>query len=119
KWLLAPVEEFVKGRPRLNWEAVSVSPTAPNLIQAIEQKLREEEWVIYEWSPIHLRNVLNRWYLKAGATEISALKVWQDTCHYLYLPRMVNDTVFRHAINRGVESEDYFAFASGKDGDRY
>lgn len=119
KWLLAPVEEFVKGRPRLNWEAVSVSPTAPNLIQAIEQTLREEEWVIYEWSSIHLRNVLNRWYLKNGAAEVSALKVWQDTCHYLYMPRMVNDTVFRHAISQGVESEDYFAFASGKDGDRY
>lgn len=119
KWLLAPVEDFVKGRPQLKWEAVSVSPTAPNLIQAIEQTLREEEWVIYEWSPIHLRNVLNRWYLKDGVVEVSALKVWQDTCHYLYLPRMVNDTVFRHAINQGVESEDYFAFASGKDGGRY
>ena len=50
KWLIAPIEEFVKGKPTLNWEVVSVSPTAPNLIQAIEEKLREEEWLIYEWS---------------------------------------------------------------------
>lgn len=119
KWLIAPIEEFVKGKPTLNWEVVSVSPTAPNLMQAIEEKLREEEWLIYEWSPIHLRNVLKQWYLKDGVNEVSALKVWQDTCHYLYLPRLVNDNVFRNAITQGVENEDYFAFASGKEGDRY
>jgi hypothetical protein len=119
KWLIAPVEEFVKGKPTLNWEVVSVSPTAPNLIQAIEEKLREEEWLIYEWSPIHLRNVLSQWYLKGGVVDVGALKVWQDSCHYLYLPRLVNDHVFRNTINQGVESEDYFAFASGKEEDRY
>ncbi len=119
KWLLAPVEDFVKGRPELSWEVVSIPPTAPNLIQSIEDKLREEEWLVYEWSPIHLRKVLNDWYLKDGVTEVSALKVWQDSCHYLYLPRLVNDQVFRNAISQGVETEDYFAYASGKEGDRY
>jgi hypothetical protein len=119
KWLIAPLEDFVKGKPTLNWEVVSVSPATPNLIQAIEEKLREEEWLIYEWSPIHLRNVLKQWYLKDGVEDMSALKVWQDSCHYLYLPRLVNDTVFRNALNQGVASEDYFAFASGKEGDRY
>ena len=119
KWLLAPVEDFVKGRPELNWEAVSIPPTTPNLIQCIEDKLREEEWLGYEWSPIHLRKVLNDWYLKDGVTEVSALKVWQDSCRYLYLPRLVNDQVFRNAISQGVETEDYFGYASGKEGDRY
>ncbi|MAT52642.1 MAG: hypothetical protein CMK32_15795 [Porticoccaceae bacterium] len=119
KWLIAPVEEFVKSKPVLNWEVVSVSPTAPSLIQAIEERLREEEWMIYEWSPIHLRNILSQWYLKSDAKDVGALKVWQDCCHYLYLPRLVNDSVFRNAINQGVEAEDFFAFASGKEGDRY
>ena len=119
KWLIAPVEDFVKGKPKLDWEAVQVSPSAPNLTQAIEDKLREEEWLIYEWSPIHLRNLLKQWYLKDGINEIRALKVWQDTCHYLYLPRLVDDRVFRDAIAKGVETEDYFGFAAGKDGERY
>ena len=119
KWLIAPFEEFVKGKPTLKWEAVSVSPTAPNLIQAIEEKLREEEWMIYEWSPIHLRNILKQWYLKEGVKDVSALKVWQNSCHYLYLPRLVNENIFLNAIHQGIESEDYFAFASGKEGDRY
>jgi len=119
KWLLAPVEDFVKGRPELNWETVSIPPTTPNLIQCIEDKLREEEWLVYEWSPIHLRNVLNDWYLKDGVTEVNALKVWQDSCRYLYLPRLVNDQVFRNAISQGVETDDYFGYAAGKEGDRY
>ncbi|MCK9506376.1 MAG: DUF499 domain-containing protein [Porticoccaceae bacterium] len=119
KWLVAPIEDFVKGRLALTWEAVVIPPTAPNLVQSIEEKLREEEWLVYEWSPIHLRKVLTDWYLKDGVKEVSALKVWQNSCHYLYLPRLVNDQVFRNAIAQGVETQDYFGFASGKEGDRY
>ena len=119
KWLLAPIEEFVKGAPKLHWEAVSVSPAAPNLIQAIEEKLREEEWVIYEWSPIHLRNVLNRWYFTEGASVVSALRVWQDCCHYLYLPRLLNDQVYRRAVVEGVESGDYFGYTAAQEGNEH
>ncbi|WP_293645321.1 ATP-binding protein [Thiolapillus sp.] len=119
KWLIAPLEDFIKGKPQLVWEAVQVSPSAPNLIQAIEDKLREEEWLVYEWSPIHLRNLLKQWYLKDDTKDVGALKVWQDTCHYLYLPRLVNDQVFLNAIVKGIETEDYFGFAAGKDGERY
>ena len=119
KWLICPFEEFVRGKPTLIWEAVSVSPAAQNLVQAIENKLREEDWLIYEWSPIHLRNVLSQWYFKEGNTEVEALKVWQDCCHYLYLPRLTNDQVFKEAIYKGVECEDFFGFAAGKQGDKY
>jgi predicted AAA+ superfamily ATPase len=119
KWLICPTEDFVSGKPQLNWEVVTVSTTAPNLIQEIESRLREEEWLIFEWSPIHLMNLLKRWYFKEGTTEISALKVWQDCCHYLYLPRLVKDDVFKNAINLGLHSQDFFGFASGKSGDKY
>lgn len=119
KWIICPVEDFVRGKPELSWEAVSVSPAAQNLVSEIENTLREEEWLISEWSPIHLHSILQQWYLKDGVTEVIALKVWQDSCHYLYLPRLVNDHVFKNAISAGLEGEDYFGFASGKDGDRY
>ena len=119
KWIICPVEDFVRGKPELRWEAASVSPAAQNILSEIENTLREEEWLISEWSPIHLQNTLQQWYLKEGVTEVSALKVWQDSCHYLYLPRLVNDHVFKNAISAGLESEDYFGYASGKDGDRY
>ena len=109
----------MRGKPILQWEVVSVSPAAQNLAEEIENKLREEEWLISEWSPIHLRNMLNQWYLKDGNSEVSALKVWQDSCNYLYLPRIVNDYVLKNAIDRGLETEDFFGFASGKEDDKY
>lgn len=119
KWIICPVEEFSKGKPKLIWEAVSVSSAAQNLVAEIENKLKEEEWLISEWSPIHLRNTLQQWYLKDGVTEVGAMKVWNDSCNYLYLPRLINGDVFQNAITSGLDSEDYFGFASGKDGDRY
>lgn len=119
RWLIVPTEEFVKGAPSLRWEVVAISPSAASLVETIEEKLREEEWVISEWSPIFVRQMLAQWYFKEGVTEVGALKVWQDTCHYLYLPRLANDTVFRNAISRGVETEDFFGFAAGKEDERY
>ncbi|MEB4591694.1 DUF499 domain-containing protein [Candidatus Thiothrix sp. Deng01] len=119
KWLLCPTQEIIKGKPEITWEVVSVSPAAMNLAAEIEQKLREEEWLITEWSPVHLRSLLNQWYFKDGITEVGTQKVWQDCCHYLYLPRLANDNVFKDAISRGVDNEDFFGFASGKENNKY
>lgn len=46
-------------------------------------------------------------------------RLWQDCCHYLYLPRMVRDDVYKNAINLGLHSEDFFGFASGKSDSKY
>tara|TARA_R110002072_G_scaffold226343_4_gene383335 strand:+ start:3434 stop:6259 length:2826 start_codon:yes stop_codon:yes gene_type:complete len=118
KWILCPMQ-FKATDKSIDWEAVSVSTNAPNLIQDIEGRLREEEWITSEWSPIHLMNLLDQWYFKDGISDIGALKVYQDTCHYLYLPRLISDHVYRDAISQGLDNEDFFGFASGKDGDRY
>jgi uncharacterized protein len=119
KWLLCPFEIFEKGKPILTWDTAAVSPAAPNVMTEIETKLRQEEWIISEWSPIHLRTMLQQWYLKDSKQEVSAAKVWQDSCNYLYLPRIVNEAVFKQTISNGLESTDFFGYASGKEGDRY
>ncbi|WP_373974156.1 DUF499 domain-containing protein [Chitinibacter sp. SCUT-21] len=119
KWLLAPTQEWVKDKFELHWEVIAISPSAGNLVQEIESTLREEEWVIYEWAPIHLRNVLKKWYLKDSIEDVSALKVWQDMGQYLYLPRLAHDDVMRKAIANGIASEDFFGYAAAKDGDKY
>ena len=118
RWLLCPMQLKATDK-NVDWETVSVSTNADNLIKEIEEKLREEEWVTSEWSPIHLKNLLARWYFKDGVSDVNGLKVYQDTCHYLYLPRLINDQVYRNAIGQGLDSEDFFGFASGKDGDAY
>ena len=118
KWIVCPLQLKATDKT-VDWETVSVSTNATNLIQEIENRLREEEWITSEWSPIHLKNLLAQWYFKDGVPDVNSLKVYQDTCHYLYLPRLINDQVYRNAIGQGLDSEDFFGFASGKDGDAY
>jgi hypothetical protein len=119
RWLMVPTEEMQRGKLVLRWEAVSVSPSAPSLVDEIESKLKEEEWVVYAWSPVHLNRLLEQWYFKDGCTDVPALKVWQDSCQYLYLPRLLNSDVFVQAVAAGCAGTDGFAFASAKDGERW
>jgi len=118
KWILCP-NQLDPTDKTVGWDTVSVSTNATNLVQEIENRLREEEWITAEWSPIHLKNLLEKWYLKDGIVDVNATKVYQDCGHYLYLPRLINDQVFKNAIALGLDREDFFGFASGKDGDRY
>lgn len=119
KWLLVPNEVPVKGKPELEWEDATISTNAPNLLQEIERKLKEEEWLISEWSPIHLRNLLDKYYFKDDKQEVGALKVWQDTAHYLYLPRLVNSDVFYNTCREAIKTRDHFAMAAEKQDERY
>ena len=119
RWLMAPSEEKQRDKMAIRWEAVAVSPAAPNLLEEIQRKLKEEEWVIYEWSPIHLARVLNQWFFKEGAEHVSALKVWQDSCHYLFLPRLADDVIYRNAITAGIATRDAFGYASAVEDGRY
>ncbi|WP_163373330.1 ATP-binding protein [Endozoicomonas acroporae] len=117
KWLLCPVEE-VPGQG-IDWEAVAISSASTRIIGDIEKRLEDEEWITQQWSPIHLKNLLSRWYLKDGKQEVSAFKVWQDCSQYLYLPRLCNDKVFIQTISQGLTSGDFFGYALGKEGDKY
>ena len=117
-WLMVPTEEMSRGKLQLHWEAAALSAAAPSL-EAIESKLREEEWLISAWSPVHLNRMLNQWYFKEGVTEVSALKVWQDSCQYLYLPRLLNAEVFVDTVAAGCATRDGFAYAAGKEGERF
>lgn len=119
RWLMVPTEEMQRGKMVLRWETVSVSASAPSLVDEIESKLKEEEWVVYAWSPVHLNRVLNQWFFREGVSDISALRVWQDSCQYLFLPRLLNADVFVQAVAAGCATRDGFAYAAAKDGDQY
>ncbi len=121
RWLLAPMQEVKGGAvlPNIQWEAFPVSPTAQNLTQEVERVLRENELLITEWSPIHLRRVLVDWYWRDGKESAQALTVWQDTGRYLYLPRLRDEGVFHQTLAAGAASEDFFGISYGKDGDKW
>ena len=121
KWLIAPMQEATSGKgvSELRWEHFAINPSAVSLTQEILRVMKENELLITEWAPIHLAKLLKTWYWKADAPDAKAQGVWQDSCCYLYLPRLKDETVFRLTIEDGSESRDFFGLAQGKDEDRY
>lgn len=121
RWLLSPMQKQRpgKGLSAIEWEAFKLSPDAPGLMKEIERVMKEEELLISEWSPMFMADMLRQWFWKEGEPEAKALDVWQKTCCYVYLPRLLHDGVFKQALSNGLQSRDYFAYADGKEGDKY
>lgn len=121
RWLLAPCQFATpgKGLSELTWEAVAISSGAVNVNQEIESKVRDNEWVITQWSPIHLVNMLRTWFWKEDVKAVGTLEVWEKTCNYLYLPRLLNEEIFKNAIAAGVDSQDFLGFANCREGEKY
>ena len=119
KWLMAPREEIQASRSQLQWEYTSFTSQAGKLIDAIEAKLKEEEWVIQEWSPVFLKQLLNQYYFKDGNSDVPTRRIFNDFASYLYLPRLVDERTLKATIEQGIMSEDFFAYAQGKETGKY
>lgn len=120
KWLLTPMQEpEPKGISEVRWEDFPLNSGARSLTQEIERVLQENELLITEWAPIHLRTMLQSWFWKDGTNDVSAAEVWQKTCQYLYLPRLKDDMVFRSTLMAGAGSRDFFGLAQGKEDEKY
>jgi len=120
RFLLCPVKPINNGRPseHIHWESVLLSAQA-SLDTELETQLKENEWMIGRWGQIHLKNLLEAWYFKNGVQEVSAKKVWQDMCQYIYLPKLKDDSVFIQAIERGIMTEDFFGYADDHQDSKY
>jgi predicted AAA+ superfamily ATPase len=121
KCLLAPTQGLDKrGIPGgIDWEMHLLNPAARALGPDIDRVLRENELVIDEWAPVHLANLLKRWFWKDDACDASALDVWQKSCQYLYFPRLAKSSVMQATISEGAGSRDYFGLASARQGEDY
>jgi hypothetical protein len=116
KWILVPEQDKVPGD---KFEAFTINPSVPNLVGEIERILSEAEQLITQWSPIHLHNLLKRWFWKEDLKDVKAKDIWHSTCCYLYLPRLVNENTFSNAIAAGAGSRDFFGLAYAKEGEEY
>lgn len=120
KWLINPYEDVQKGKHELKWEFSQIGNTmGKTILPIIESKLKEEEWVISEWSPIHLANILKEWYFKDETKDVVTKKVFNDMSCYIYLPRLQNEEVLKKAIEQGLMTEDFFGYAQGKEANKY
>ena len=87
------------------------------IASAVSTWVCENEFLIKAWSPIFLKQLLEKYYFKNGVEEVSIKKVWNDTCSYLYMPRIRNEEVFIRALTDGIATKDYFGFAAAREGD--
>jgi predicted AAA+ superfamily ATPase len=121
KWVLAPMQEAKRGGgvSEIQWEHFQLNPGAQNIAADIERVLKENELLISEWAPIHLANLLKTWFWKPDVQEVGAMDVWQKSCCYLYLPRLLDSDVFTRTLAAGAASRDFFGFAYGKEDGKY
>ncbi|MBU0995376.1 MAG: DUF499 domain-containing protein [Proteobacteria bacterium] len=121
KWVLAPNQGINPkgGLGNFHWEEQKVTTTETNIVPAIIHILAENEILIPRWAPIHLNNQLQKWYFKEDRKDVGLKAIWNDFCRYTYMPRLVDENVLRETVAAGIESKDFFGYASGKDGERY
>lgn len=121
KWLVAPMQTVSRSGEvsQVEWEAFTLNNAAPALGRELDRVMAENELVISEWAPIHLSQLLKRWYWKDDKVDVAALEVWQNTCNYLYFPRLLKSTVMQSTVAAGAGSDDFFGLAYGKEGDEY
>ena len=120
-WLLAPRQEL-SGKGDLlplAWEEAHVERGGQRFIENLWQAALDAEMVIPRWAPVHLKAVLDQFYIRQDNPEISTKKLWDDITRYTYLPRLKNQSVLIATIEAGIQHEDFFGLASGKDEDKY
>ena len=117
RYVLIPLQN---GQRDVTFDARRLSFTAgESIASAVEKQLLNDQSVITRWSPLSLRNLLQKLYFNNGQTDVSLNKVWQDCCNYYQMPRILNEDVFINAVCDGVSQGGFFGFALGKDGDKY
>jgi len=121
RFLLAPMQDpdAEGGLSTVTWEDEALSLSGLNYDIAINNAVRDKEWVIKAWAPIHLRDLMQRCFWKDGHPDELAQKVWLDTCRYLYMPRLASSDVFTDAVGEGIKSDEWFGYAAAKDAKGY
>ena len=100
------------------WIELSINPSIQDPMREIQKILKDEEYVLPEWAPIHLKSLLTKWYWNKK-DFVSAEEFWDDSCRYIYLPRLVSMDVLHTAIENGTQTRDYFGIAYGFEDGKY
>jgi len=117
-WLLVPYIDKNADMKTITWETIRISGGNDNFISKAANKILANEAIITQWAPAMLLMELDNALWK-DSDNIAIKKLWEYLCTYCYLPRLANDKVLEKTIQDGLNSPNYFAFASGFDGTRY
>ena len=117
--LLVPESVIVNDSPEEpTFTPLRINPGVKDSMSEIARILVDEEYVISGWAPIHLRTELSRWYWN-NQDAVTEERFWDDSCRYLYLPRLASENVLHDAIQSGAHSKDYFGIAYGFEDGKY
>ena len=75
------------------------------------KKLRESELLVTQWSPALLKMELEKWIWK-DEQHVNVKKLWNNMTSYLYFTRLRDEKVLINAIQEGLKSKDFFAYAN-------
>jgi hypothetical protein len=117
-WLLVPYIDKNTDMKTIVWDTVRISGGTDSIIAKAAKKMFQNEAIITQWAPALLSMELDN-VLWKDSEHIAIKKLWEYLCTYCYLPRLANANVLEEAIRTGLNSAEYFAFASGFDGARY
>ncbi len=112
RWLLVPVQHAsAEGVSGLEWEVEQVAGGGDAIAARVSQRMRSSEHLIVQWSPALLKMELDRWFWK-DRKHVPVKQVWDALCAYCYLPRLRDQSVFESTLRAGLESGDYFGYAT-------
>ena len=117
RWLFVPTQHVANGNVgSLERDVAQATGNGDFIVARASRRLRSSEHLIAKWSPALLRMELNGWFWK-DQDHASVKKVWDALCAYCYLPRLRDQTVFVEAVQDGIASGDYFAYATSVSAD--
>jgi hypothetical protein len=117
-WLLVPYIDKNMDMKTIVWDTIRISGGTESIIAKAAKKMIQNEAVITQWAPALLRMELDN-LLWCDSDNITVKQLWEYLCTYCYLPRLANENVLEETIRAGLNSTEYFAYASGFDGTRY
>ena len=109
-WLLVPTQE---GTEPIVWEATRISGSDNNPVAKAVAKVRNDQQLISEWSPVLLKMELDNWLWK-DESHISLKRVWECLATYLYLSRLRDSDVLLATVREGIKTKD-FGYANSVD----
>lgn len=117
-WLLIPYIDRNADMKTIIWDTIRISGGSEPIVEKAAKKMVQNEALITKWAPALLLMELNN-LLWRDTDDIQINKLWGYLCTYCYLPRIANVSVLEETIRTGLNSTEYFAFASAFDATRY
>ncbi|MDR2446206.1 MAG: DUF499 domain-containing protein [Treponema sp.] len=116
QWLIVPAQsgDSKNGIAPVGWNINKITGQQ-NPVSKAAAKMRDDENLIDAFSPKILQMEMMQFNLWKDKDSISIRELWEDYTRYVYLHRLRSQAVLFSALQAGISSGDYFAYADGQD----